>query len=76
MRSWVCETCVRRSQFIPDSHPEAQLIEALEIKRGMSVWNRHTDSTLNNIQTGYNKMAASEKRFGVTTIDRPVPLWP
>ena len=76
LRSWVCETCVRRSQQIPDSHPEAQLIEALEIKRNMSVWNRHTDSTLSNIQTGYNKITAFEERFGVKIIDRPAPIWP
>ena len=77
LRKWICETCMLRSQGIPDSHPRHYHLRMLERFRVLCIWAHHADSTMKTFGTASNKIRSFEAMLGQEVIPKKFPpSWP
>ena len=77
LRKWICETCMLRSQGIPDSHPRHYHLRMLERFRILCIWAHHADSTMKTFGTASNKIQSFEAMLGQEVIPKKFPpSWP
>ena len=73
LRKWICETCMLRSQGIPDSHPRHYHLRMLERFRVLCISAHHADSTMKTFGTASNKIRSFEAMLGQEVIPKKFP---
>jgi hypothetical protein len=73
LRKWICETCMLRSQGIPDSQPRHYHLRMLERFRVLCIWAHHADSTMKTFGTASNKIRSFEAMLGQEVIPKKFP---